>query len=271
MATLSSVLAWRIPGTGAWWATFYGVVQSRTRLTWLSSGSSRGTEWASQVVLVVKNLLPMQEMWVRSLGQEDPLQEGVAATPVFLPGESPGRSLAGYSPSGHKESDMIQWLSMHTHVGWMQSYNEWRPQSCQCWGILKYDKKMLILPWELKKTVNWYELRCCWAVPRWEGVLTVSCCFLLLLKRGVPELWPQHHWRPLWHLCPWVLWEGDRLGQWLLSVHLSSQPACQVSTQVCWHASAAHRRSGIASMVSFTFQGFHGIHLSGYSSCVQKS
>ena len=35
MATHSSVLAWRIPGTGisAWWAAVYGVAQSRTRLT----------------------------------------------------------------------------------------------------------------------------------------------------------------------------------------------------------------------------------------------
>ena len=32
--------AWRIPGMGAWWAAVYGVVQSRTRLTWLSSSSS---------------------------------------------------------------------------------------------------------------------------------------------------------------------------------------------------------------------------------------
>ena len=40
----------------------------------------------------------MQEIWVRSLGQEDPLEEGMATTPVFLPGGSYGqRSLAGYS------------------------------------------------------------------------------------------------------------------------------------------------------------------------------
>ena len=40
MATHSSVLAWRIPGTGtAWWAAVYGVAQSRTRLTRLSSSS----------------------------------------------------------------------------------------------------------------------------------------------------------------------------------------------------------------------------------------
>ena len=39
MATHSSVLAWRIPGTGAWWAAVYGVAQSRTRLTRLSSST----------------------------------------------------------------------------------------------------------------------------------------------------------------------------------------------------------------------------------------
>ena len=41
----------------------------------------------------------IQEMGVQSLGQEDPLQEDMAATPVFLPREFRGqRSLAGYSP-----------------------------------------------------------------------------------------------------------------------------------------------------------------------------
>ena len=47
----------------------------------------------------VKNLPTMQETQVRSLGQEDLLEEGMATTLVFLPGESHGqRSLAGYSP-----------------------------------------------------------------------------------------------------------------------------------------------------------------------------
>ena len=50
-------------------------------------------------------------MWVRSLGWEDPLQEGMQPTPVFLPGESHGRrSLAGYSPWGHKELDTTEGL-----------------------------------------------------------------------------------------------------------------------------------------------------------------
>ena len=50
----------------------------------------------------VENLPTMQElqeMQVQSLGQEDPLEEGMATIPVFLPGESRGqRSLVGYSP-----------------------------------------------------------------------------------------------------------------------------------------------------------------------------
>ena len=56
----------------------------------------------------------MQEMWVRSLSQEDPPKEGYdyALTPVFLSGESHGqRSLAGYSPWDLKESDMTEQLT----------------------------------------------------------------------------------------------------------------------------------------------------------------
>ena len=49
---------------------------------------------------VVKRLPAVQELkqtWVQSLGQEDPLEEGMAAQSVFLPGESHGqRSLVGY-------------------------------------------------------------------------------------------------------------------------------------------------------------------------------
>ena len=51
----------------------------------------------------------MQETCIRSLGQEDPLEKGMTTTLVFLPGGFHGqRSLAGYSPWGHKESDMTE-------------------------------------------------------------------------------------------------------------------------------------------------------------------
>ena len=55
MATYSSVLAWRIPGTGAWWAAVCGVAQSRTQLRRLSSSSNVFTG-ASQVALGVQSL-----------------------------------------------------------------------------------------------------------------------------------------------------------------------------------------------------------------------
>ena len=48
-------------------------------------------------------------MWVRSLSGEDPRRRAWQPTPVFSPGESCGeRSLAGYSPWGHKESDTTE-------------------------------------------------------------------------------------------------------------------------------------------------------------------
>ena len=44
------------------------------------------------------------DMQVQPLGQEDPLEEEMATTPVFLPRKSHGqRSLEGYGPWGHKE------------------------------------------------------------------------------------------------------------------------------------------------------------------------
>ena len=70
--------------------------------------------WASLVAQMVKNLPAMWELWVRSLGWEDPLGRGMATTPVTLPGEFHGqRSLVGYSPSGHKESDTTKRLHFH--------------------------------------------------------------------------------------------------------------------------------------------------------------
>ena len=53
----------------------------------------------SLVAQRLKRLPPMWGTWVRSLGQEDPLEKEMEPTPVFLPGESHGRrSLADYSP-----------------------------------------------------------------------------------------------------------------------------------------------------------------------------
>ena len=64
---------------------------------------------------MVKSLPTMREIRVQSLGREDLLEKEIAPTPVSLPGESHGwRSLRGYSPWGHKESDMTQRLHLLT-------------------------------------------------------------------------------------------------------------------------------------------------------------
>ena len=63
----------------------------------------------SLVAQIVKNLPAMQEIWVQSLSQEDPLKREWLPTPVFLPAEFQGqKSFVGYSPWGRKESDMTE-------------------------------------------------------------------------------------------------------------------------------------------------------------------
>ena len=41
--------------------------------------------WASLLAQTVKNLLAIQETWVQSLGREDPLEKGMAATHYSIP------------------------------------------------------------------------------------------------------------------------------------------------------------------------------------------
>ena len=58
---------------------------------------------------MVKNPPEMQETWVRPLGWEDPLEEGMATALVFFPRKSQW---------GHKESDMTEKLSIAQHIWW---------------------------------------------------------------------------------------------------------------------------------------------------------
>ena len=78
---------------------------------------------------MVKNPPANKKTRIQSLNQEDPLEKEMAThssilawevpwteesgeqqpTPVFLPGESLGqRTLVGYGPQGHKESDTTE-------------------------------------------------------------------------------------------------------------------------------------------------------------------
>ena len=66
---------------------------------------------------MVKNLPAMREIWVRTLGLEDPLEEGMANHSSILAwGILHGqRRLAGYSPWGCKDQDTTECLSTAQH------------------------------------------------------------------------------------------------------------------------------------------------------------
>ena len=56
-----------------------------------------------------KNLPAVQETWVRLLGQEDPLEKGMATHSSILAWRIPWtEELGGYRPWGHKESDTTE-------------------------------------------------------------------------------------------------------------------------------------------------------------------
>ena len=58
---------------------------------------------------MVKNMLVMQETWVQSLGQKDPLEKKMATRSSILAWEIHGqKSLVSYNPQGHKESDTAE-------------------------------------------------------------------------------------------------------------------------------------------------------------------
>ena len=67
------------------------------------------------VAQMVKNLPAMQEIWVQSLGGEDHLEKGTTTLSSILAWKIHGRkSLAGYGPWGHKESDTTEQLHFQT-------------------------------------------------------------------------------------------------------------------------------------------------------------
>ena len=65
--------------------------------------------WASLVAKTVKNLLQCRRPEFNPWGQNDPLEKEMAIYSSILAWEIPWeRSLAGYSPWGHEESDTIE-------------------------------------------------------------------------------------------------------------------------------------------------------------------
>ena len=62
---------------------------------------------------MVKNLPAMQEIWVRSLGWEDPLEKGSTIHFNILAWRIPWtEESGGYSPGDHKELDTTERLTV---------------------------------------------------------------------------------------------------------------------------------------------------------------
>ena len=112
---------------------------------------------------LVKNLPAMQETWVRSLGQEDPLEKGMATQSSILAWRIPWTE---DSPWGCKVSDTTEWLTLTfqnrsrinfffiilTLVGWHHQLNghefeqapgdgegQWSLVCCSPWGHKESD------------------------------------------------------------------------------------------------------------------------------------
>ena len=122
MATHSSVLAWRVPGTGEPGGL-------------LSLGSHRaGHDWSnlaaaalgnSLVAQMGKNLLAMWETWIQSLDWEDPWRRAWQPTPVFLPGEfHRQRSLVGYMGSERVGDDRVTFTATQLWQRWIMVRDE---------------------------------------------------------------------------------------------------------------------------------------------------
>ena len=134
-------------------------------------------EWNFPGGSAVKDLLAMQEpqeTWVRSQGQEDPLEKGWQPNPVFLPGESHGQSsLAGYTVHGvAKSRTWVKQLRTHAILGDICLRKE--KEIMDTWLKLDLSNWIPLLEWEGAKThpaqPSWEQRPEGW----WSGPLQIS-------------------------------------------------------------------------------------------------
>ena len=87
--------------------------------------------WSSLVAQMVKCLQWGRPGFNPRIGKI-PWRRKWQPTPVLLPEKFHGRrSLVGYSPWGHKESDTTEWLHFHVSLSWIGEGNG-NPLQCSC-------------------------------------------------------------------------------------------------------------------------------------------
>ena len=77
--------------------------------------------WASLLLQSVKNLPAMQEIWIRSLGWEDPLEEGMATHSSILVWRIPMDRGAWWVLSMGSQRVGRDWATKHSTPPWVQT------------------------------------------------------------------------------------------------------------------------------------------------------
>ena len=145
--------------------------------------------WASLVAQLVKNPPAMRETWVRSLGWEDPLEEGKATHSNILTEEFPGL----YSPWGHKELDTTKQLSLSSHIVSINFFFlEW--ECLKCLLLAKFRCAMNIMNCSLHNTHSLLGL----LHLRTKG----SCHFISISHPVRPPALGNHRFL----FCFWIFW-----------------------------------------------------------------
>ena len=152
--------------------------------------------------------------WVRKI----PWGRKWQPTSVFLPGKSHGwRTLAGYSPWDHKESDTTEWLHwLHKLTGFkFKSIIVWNYASQidtwkSSWGWVKRKKKIG------SKRVEGPNRKLLKVLPRWHGGKE-SACQCIRHRRCRCDPWVgKVPWGRKWQPTP-VCLPGQSKGQWSLA------------------------------------------------------
>ena len=124
---------------------------------------------------MVKNLPTVGETWVRSLGWEDPLEEGMATTPVFWPGESPWTEEPGGLQSMGSRRVRYDWVTKHSiaHMsGWPCMKGAPKSTWLQ-WGVMKfYFQTPCLLQHEAGDSTGWKHL----AMRMWQRYFLFTQC-----------------------------------------------------------------------------------------------
>ena len=109
--------------------------------------------WASLVAQRLKRLPAMWETWVRSLGQEDPVEKEMATHSSILAWRNPRmEELGGLQSTGHKESDTTERLhfSVQTSEFIWREITLWRTTD---WPWIEA-MSLVSFSWELRQGIS---------------------------------------------------------------------------------------------------------------------